>query len=114
MLKIFLTTLMLFVTSVAFGADSDLLVRFADAEIEGDQLVVYCRKIPILEPVLEPVFYKEQPDYWQVDVVAGKREGVTSPAAKDYELRIPLSRVKGKKGVYVNGRNKRIYLDFAK
>lgn len=62
---------------------------------------------------LEPFYYIEKPDYWQIELVGSVPGGVCLEAVQPFETAILLDNVLGHKGVELIGRDRSERIDIA-
>lgn len=62
---------------------------------------------------LEPFYYIEKPDYWQIELVGSVPGGVGLEAVQPFETAILLDNVLGHKGVELIGRDRSERIDIA-
>ncbi|WP_198136094.1 hypothetical protein [Gordonia alkanivorans] len=85
------------------------LIRYEDAHVEssGSQFFSYLIVSGVaayanIRVELMPLVYIDVPDYWGIEVV-GSVSFVALPAITPYEVRLPLDRAMGRKGIEVIG-----------
>jgi hypothetical protein len=73
---------------------------------DGQLLVVSgIKRWADLRVTLEPIAYREEPEFWAIEVV-GRLAASGSPALADFCVAMPLTRTYGRKGIEIIGATK--------